>query len=91
MNCFYFIYTFIASIASICHTLYVSDTVAVTLMFDNTSVPVNETTYVCQSFDIPDDREYHLFASRPEIENRNVMHHSVVYGCGLDLSDEDSK
>ena len=53
-----------------------------TLKGSRTAVPGNKTTtYVCQVFDVPDDREYHLFATKPEIDNRNVMHHMIVWGC----------
>jgi dopamine beta-monooxygenase len=30
--------------------------------------------------------EYHIIATEPVIENKNVMHHALLYGCadGLD-------
>ena len=31
--------------------------------------------------DIPKDKNYHLVAAEPYIENVNVMHHIIVYGC----------
>ena len=36
---------------------------------------------MCQSFSIPDDKEYHLFATKPEIDNAYVMHHTLLFGC----------
>ena len=43
--------------------------------------PTKETTYQCQYFELPKDRDYHLIASEPYIDNANVMHHIVVKGC----------
>ncbi|XP_067932935.1 DBH-like monooxygenase protein 2 [Watersipora subatra] len=57
------------------------DTKNWTITFDNTAVPAQETTYMCQIFDLPDDQVYHLFASQPVINNPYIMHHTVVYGC----------
>ena len=44
-------------------------------------VPTKETTYQCQYFELPKDRDCHLIASEPYIDNANVMHHIVVKGC----------
>ena len=56
-----------------------------TLRLDRTAVPAQETTYMCQAFTLPNDRDYHLFASKPEIDNDYIMHHTLVYGCSDDL------
>ncbi|XP_059157023.1 dopamine beta-hydroxylase-like [Physella acuta] len=47
-------------------------------------VPVKETTYMCKIFDLekmmpPDD--YHMVAVEPVIDNVNVLHHMVLFGC----------
>lgn len=57
----------------------------VDLVFNRTHVPVQETSYWCQSFDIPNDREYHMFATKPIIDNAYVMHHTILYGCPADI------
>ena len=49
-------------------------------------VPAKETTYQCQYFELPNDRDYHLIASEPYIDNANVMHHIAVMGCPQDVS-----
>ena len=49
-------------------------------------VPAKETTYQCQYFELPKDRDYHLIASEPYIDNANVMHHIIVRGCKDDVS-----
>ena len=36
---------------------------------------------MCQVFDLPNDRPYHLFATKPIIDNDYVMHHTLLYGC----------
>ncbi|XP_067941873.1 DBH-like monooxygenase protein 2 homolog [Watersipora subatra] len=64
-----------------CHGLGEPDTQNVTIKFDRTPVPAQETTYMCQTFDIPNDQVYHLFASQPVIDNPYVMHHTLVFGC----------
>ena len=42
-------------------------------------VPAKEMTYQCQYMELPKDRDYHLIASEPYIDNANVMHHIVVW------------
>lgn len=44
-------------------------------------VPSKDTTYMCQGFDLPSDQDYHLVATESIIDNMNVAHHIVVYGC----------
>ena len=44
-------------------------------------VPAEETTYQCQYMELPNDRDYHLIASEPYIDNANIMHHIIVRGC----------
>ncbi|XP_053386261.1 uncharacterized protein LOC123538847 isoform X2 [Mercenaria mercenaria] len=53
----------------------------VDVRLDTSPVPSEETTYMCQVIDLPTDRDYHLVANKPYIDNINVMHHAVVYGC----------
>ena len=44
-------------------------------------VPAVETTYTCMSFEFPTDQEYHMVANQPYIDNIDVMHHILLYGC----------
>ncbi|XP_071096456.1 tyramine beta-hydroxylase-like [Haliotis cracherodii] len=47
-----------------------------------TAVPDKETTYMCMTFDLDQSQDYHLIATEPEIDNVNVVHHIILYGCG---------
>ncbi|XP_050411531.1 uncharacterized protein LOC126826385 [Patella vulgata] len=55
-----------------------------TINFPNTSVPVEETTYVCMEFELDNTGDYHMVATQPIIDNLNVMHHAVIFGCETD-------
>ncbi|CAH1778940.1 unnamed protein product [Owenia fusiformis] len=57
------------------------DVRTLTLQYNNTKVPAQETNYFCQTFDIPTDQDYHMIASKPIINNTAVMHHTIVFGC----------
>jgi len=61
------------------------DTIEIEMKFDRTLVPTQETSYLCQTFDIPNDKEYHMFATKPLIDNAYVMHHTLLYGCPADV------
>ncbi|XP_067676503.1 MOXD1 homolog 1-like [Haliotis asinina] len=54
------------------------------LKLPRTVVPAAETTYMCQIFSIPNDTDYHIIATQPLIDNVNIMHHAVVFGCTKD-------
>lgn len=58
-----------------------NDVIEVDLRLNETLVPGEVTTYMCQVLDLPVDRDYHLVATKPYITNINVMHHITVYGC----------
>lgn len=58
-----------------------TDIMNYTIRLDDTAVPAVETTYICQIMDTPDDKDYHLVAAAPYIENIDVMHHILAYGC----------
>ncbi|CAH1794491.1 unnamed protein product [Owenia fusiformis] len=53
----------------------------VTVRFPPTPVPSEETSYICLTVPLPDDGDYHLIAQTPIINNTNVMHHMLLYGC----------
>ncbi|PAA49104.1 hypothetical protein BOX15_Mlig007919g2 [Macrostomum lignano] len=49
-----------------------------------TPVPATETTYVCQAFELNNTASpVHLIGSRPIIDNKNVMHHMIMYACSV--------
>jgi hypothetical protein len=60
---------------------YFTDTFNFTVRFPETKVPNKETTYMCITFELPRDKEYHLIATEPVIDNSDIMHHTLVYGC----------
>ncbi|ESO92083.1 hypothetical protein LOTGIDRAFT_233329 [Lottia gigantea] len=49
--------------------------------FPPTPVPAKETTYMCMEFELDVSDDFHLIATEPIINNTNVMHHAVVFGC----------
>ncbi|BFZ05845.1 hypothetical protein BsWGS_08884 [Bradybaena similaris] len=53
----------------------------INLTFPKTQVPSTETNYMCFSFDVPNDQDYHVVANKPIISNQNVVHHMLLFGC----------
>nr|KAG5695067.1 hypothetical protein BaRGS_032560 [Batillaria attramentaria] len=51
----------------------------ITLRFPETAVPNTETNYFCMTFDLPSDAPYHLVATKPYIDNAQVMHHILLF------------
>ncbi|KAK3761290.1 hypothetical protein RRG08_014301 [Elysia crispata] len=49
-----------------------------------TTVPGQVTSYVCQTQPIPmtSQHEYHAVAFEPLIDNRDLVHHMLLFGCG---------
>ncbi|XP_060580835.1 DBH-like monooxygenase protein 2 isoform X1 [Ruditapes philippinarum] len=64
-----------------CDSIKEPDTFNITVRFPETEVPNKETTYMCITFELPMDKEYHLVATEPVIDNADIMHHTLVYGC----------
>ncbi|KAK3607131.1 hypothetical protein CHS0354_036073 [Potamilus streckersoni] len=64
-----------------CDAANKTDTMNTTFRLPVTTVPANATTYICMTFDLPSDKEYHLIAFEPVIDNANVMHHILLVGC----------
>ena len=63
------------------HFFFSTGTQNITFRFPPTPVPNTETNYMCMTFDLPSDDEYHLVATEAYIDNAQVMHHIVLYGC----------
>ena len=60
-----------------------SDVRNITLQFPETEVPAKETNYYCMLFDLPADQDYHIVGDQPFVDNLEVMHHILVYGCDV--------
>ncbi|KAH9508904.1 DBH-like monooxygenase protein 2 [Bulinus truncatus] len=67
-----------------CDRLNQTDVQNVTLRFPQKVIPAQETNYYCMTFDLPSDQDYHIIAFEPVIDNRDVMHHILLYGCKSD-------
>ncbi|KAL3870847.1 hypothetical protein ACJMK2_038884 [Sinanodonta woodiana] len=52
-----------------------------TLKFPKSDVPPKVTSYHCMIFDLPVDGDFHLVATRPEVDNSHVVHHMLLFGC----------
>lgn len=46
-----------------------------------TKIPPTETNYYCMLVDLPQDQEYHLAATTPIINNSEIIHHMLLFGC----------
>ncbi|KAK3605266.1 hypothetical protein CHS0354_037667 [Potamilus streckersoni] len=64
-----------------CKAVNSKETKNLTVRFPVSAVPPKETTYKCMIFDLPQDGDYHLVANKPFIDNVNIMHHIIAYGC----------
>ncbi|XP_046576236.1 dopamine beta-hydroxylase-like [Haliotis rubra] len=69
----------------ICDGIHSPDVFNITLRFPPTKVPADESSLLCMTFELDmldPEKEYHLIATKPFIDNDNVMHHSILNGCG---------
>lgn len=46
-----------------------------------TDIPGSETNYFCMLVDLPRDQDYHLAATTPIINNSDIIHHMLLFGC----------
>lgn len=51
------------------------------IRFPKRKVPAEKTTYTCMVVEVPEMEDHHMVANKPLIDNENVMHHLLVYGC----------
>ena len=65
----------------VCPAINSSDVTNLTLSFTRFKIPKRVTNYYCQGFALPSDTDYHMIASEPVIDNTEVMHHIIVFGC----------
>lgn len=61
-----------------------------TMRFPQTSVRARETTYICYLFRLPNDSDADIIAIEPVIDNMEIVHHMILFGCGSDVSRIDS-
>ncbi|XP_055861079.1 DBH-like monooxygenase protein 2 homolog [Biomphalaria glabrata] len=68
-----------------CPALTETDVKEITLRLPSGSkVPAKETTYICQMFNLENmtsPGDYHMVAVEPILDNTNVIHHMVLFGC----------
>ena len=48
-------------------------------------MPARVTTYYCKTFLLPHDKDYHIVATEPFLDNKQVIHHMILYGCKEDM------
>lgn len=71
-----------------CPAFQLNTTKSLKLVIPQTAVPPNETTYICHAFKMPNDTKYHGIGMIPEIVNKEIMHHILLFGCSDTPSDE---
>lgn len=64
-----------------CDIIKQAEVQSVDLRFQKHTLPATETNYYCQYFDLPSTQDYHIVADEGLIDNRNVLHHMILYGC----------
>lgn len=57
------------------------DTRTLNLNIGNVTVPSQETTYLCRTFELPNDKKYHIVRYEPIIDTARLLHHMVVFFC----------
>ncbi|XP_033727098.1 peptidylglycine alpha-amidating monooxygenase-like [Pecten maximus] len=45
------------------------------------AVPASMTSYYCMTYQMPSDIDYHIISLEPLVDNVNVLHHILIYGC----------
>jgi len=53
----------------------------ITLQFPRFHIPAQVTTYVCYTFDLPQDTDYHMIGFEPLIDNAYAVHHIAMMDC----------
>lgn len=59
-----------------------TDVKSLDLKLDKTRVPATSTTWMCQILPWPEEGDFHVIGSKPLIDNADVTHHMIVFGCG---------
>ncbi|CAL1540800.1 unnamed protein product [Lymnaea stagnalis] len=64
-----------------CDVIKSPDVKGINITFPRHSLPSTETNYMCMTFDLPSDQDYHIVAYEAIIDNSHVIHHMLLYGC----------
>ncbi|KAK7088971.1 putative DBH-like monooxygenase protein 2 [Littorina saxatilis] len=64
-----------------CDYINAPDVRNITIRFPHTKVPAEVTNYYCFNFQLPTDQEYHMIATKPLINNSDVVHHMILTSC----------
>jgi len=70
-----------------CEVIKNKDIQTAEFKFEQVKIPATETNYYCQYFDLPQDKDYHIMAYEGLIDNRNVVHHMIMFGCPDEFKD----
>ncbi|KAJ8300472.1 hypothetical protein KUTeg_021991 [Tegillarca granosa] len=62
-----------------------------TIKFPEIKILNEETQYYCMYFNFPMDGDYHMVANQPFIDNKNVLHHILLFGCDQPVTEEPNK
>lgn len=69
-----------------CPELSKPDVKSLDLKLDKTRVPATSTTWMCQILPWPEEGDFHVIGSKPLVDNADVTHHMIVFGCGSTVS-----
>lgn len=59
-----------------------TDVKSLDLKLDKTRVPATSTTWMCQILPWSEEGDFHVIGSKPLVDNADVTHHMIVFGCG---------
>ncbi|XP_060578464.1 dopamine beta-hydroxylase-like, partial [Ruditapes philippinarum] len=65
-----------------------NETNVIDLRLPYVRVPETKTYYVCQQFEVKDDKPYHVIRFEPIINNTEIIHHMLVFGCEFEMDDK---
>ncbi|KAH9508903.1 hypothetical protein Btru_050423 [Bulinus truncatus] len=64
-----------------CSVINSTDIRKLDVRFPSFKIPASETNYMCMIMELPSDQDYHIVADQAIINNSNVLHHMLLYGC----------
>ncbi|XP_045163897.2 DBH-like monooxygenase protein 2 homolog [Mercenaria mercenaria] len=65
-----------------------NETSVIDLRLTYVKVPEARTYYVCQQFEVKDDKPYHVTRFEPIINNTEIIHHMLVFGCEFEMDEK---
>ncbi|XP_060562497.1 dopamine beta-hydroxylase-like [Ruditapes philippinarum] len=66
----------------------INETNVIDLRLPYVRVPETKTYYVCQQFEVKDDIPYHVTRFEPIINNTDIIHHMLVFGCDFEMDEK---